>query len=64
MLTIRKARILRKKPLEKRYFGLKKWVKSVQTAGYNGAGTVYQVHTSKYSDLLLERVWFLSMGKW
>ena len=39
-LTIHKARILRKKPLEKTFLDIKKWVKSIQTAGYNGARTV------------------------
>jgi len=41
ILTIHKARILRKKPLEKTFLDFKKWVKSIQTAGYNGARTVY-----------------------
>jgi len=40
ILTIHKARILRKKPLEKTFLNFKKWVKSIQTAGYNGARTV------------------------
>ena len=40
ILTIHKARILRKKPLEKTFLDIKKWVKSIQTAGYNGACTV------------------------
>ena len=35
--TIHKARILRKKPLKKTFLDFKKWVKSIQTAGYNGA---------------------------
>ena len=43
ILTIHKARISRKKPLEKTFLDIKKWVKSIQTAGYNGARTVYQV---------------------
>ena len=35
------ARILRKKLLEKKTFlDFKKWVKSIQTEGYNGARTV------------------------
>ena len=38
--TIHKARILIKKPLEKTFLDFKKWVKSIQTAGYNGARTV------------------------
>ena len=32
--------MLRKKPLEKSFLDFKKWVKSIQTAGYNGARTV------------------------
>ena len=40
ILTIHKARILRKKPLEKTFLDFKKWVKSIETAGYNGVRTV------------------------
>ena len=40
ILTIHKARILRKKPLEKTFLDFKKWVKSIQTAGYNCARMV------------------------
>ena len=40
ILTLHKARILRKKILEKTFLDFKKWVKSIQTAGYNGARTV------------------------
>ena len=40
ILTIHKARILRKKPFEKTFLDFKKWVKSIQSAGYNGARTV------------------------
>ena len=40
ILTIHKTKIIRKKPLEKTFFNFKKWVKSIQTAGYNGARTV------------------------
>ena len=36
-----KARILLKKPLEKTFLDFKKWVKSIKTAGYNGACTVF-----------------------
>ena len=39
ILTIPKARILRKKLLEKTFLDFKKWVKSIQTGGYNGART-------------------------
>ena len=39
-LTIYKARILKKKPLEKTFLDFKKWVKSIQIAGYNGARMV------------------------
>ena len=35
ILTIHKARILRKKPIEKTFLDFKKWVKSIQTTGYN-----------------------------
>ena len=41
ILTIHKARILNKKPLEKTFLDSKKWVKRIQTAGYNGAHTVF-----------------------
>ena len=41
ILSVHKARILRKKTLEKTFLDFKKWVKSIQTAGYNGARTVY-----------------------
>ena len=40
ILTIHKARILRKKPLEKTFLDFKKWVKGIQTAGFNGGLTV------------------------
>ena len=32
-----------KKPLEKTFLDFKKWVKSKQTAGYNGAHTVVKM---------------------
>ena len=38
-----KARILMKKPLEKTFLDFKKWVKSIETAGYNGKPTVYSI---------------------
>ena len=41
ILTIHKARILRKKLLKKLFLDFKKWVKNMQTAGYNGARTVF-----------------------
>ena len=41
ILTIHKARLLRKNPLEKTFLNFKKWVKSIQTASYNGAHTVF-----------------------
>ena len=31
-----------KKPLEKTFLDFKKWLKRIQTAGYNGACTVYK----------------------
>jgi hypothetical protein len=46
ILTIHKARIFRKKVLEKTYLDFKKWAKSIQTAGYNGARTVYLSYKS------------------
>ena len=49
ILTIHKARILRKKPLEKTFFYFKKWVKSIQTAGYNGARTVFDKKSLPFS---------------
>ena len=49
ILTIHKARILRKKPLEKTFLDFKKWVKSIQTAGYNGARTVYNIQAAASS---------------
>jgi hypothetical protein len=39
-LNTNHSRILRKKSLEKMFLHFKKWVKSIQTAGYNGARTV------------------------
>ena len=51
ILTIHKARILRKKPLEKTFLDFKKWVKSKQTAGYNGACTVHGSENSLYISL-------------
>ena len=47
ILTIHKARILRKKLLEKTFLNFKKWVKNIQTAGYNGARTVLCSNNSK-----------------
>ena len=47
ILTIHKARILRKKPLEKTFLEFKKWVKSIQTMGYNGARTVCKMQVKK-----------------
>ena len=40
ILTIHKGRIFWKNLLEKTFFTFKKWVKSIQTASYNGARTV------------------------
>ena len=45
ILTIHKARILRKKTLEKTFLDFKKWVKNIQTAGHNGARTVIKTTT-------------------
>ena len=43
ILTIHKAGILRKNPLEKTFVDFKKWVKSIETVGYNVVRTVLQV---------------------
>ena len=40
ILTVHKVRILRKKLLKKAFLAFKNGVKSIQTAGYNGARTV------------------------
>ena len=42
ILIIHKARILRKKTPDKMFLDFKKWVKSIQTAGYNGVCTVFK----------------------
>ena len=42
ILTIHKDRIFWKKLLEKTFLTFKKWVKNIQTVGYNGARTVIQ----------------------
>ena len=44
ILVIHKARILWKKPLKKTFLAFKNGVKSIQTAGYNGARTVYKMY--------------------
>jgi hypothetical protein len=41
ILAIHKDRIFWKNLLEKTFLASKKWVKNIQTAGYNGARTVY-----------------------
>ena len=41
ILTIQKARILRKKLLKKSFLTFKKWVEKIQTTGYNGTSTKY-----------------------
>ena len=56
ILTIHKARILRKKPLEKSFLDLKKWVKSIQTEGYNGRRTVLKVQKI---EGLYRIIWYL-----
>ena len=43
ILTIHKDRIFWKNLLEKTFLTSKKWVKNIQTAGYNGARTVFHV---------------------
>ena len=42
ILTIHKARSLRKKLLKKSFFTFKKRVEKIQTTGYNGVCTVHQ----------------------
>ena len=60
MLTIHKARILRKKSLEKTLLDFKKWVKSIQTAGFNGALTLlYELAVMKRFYLRSGRSVFL-----
>ena len=50
-----KARIIKKKAPLKKFLDLKKWVKSIQTTGYNGVRTVYSLHqeTPQYES------WFM-----
>jgi hypothetical protein len=43
ILTIHKDRIFWKNLLEKTFLASKKWVKNIQTVGYNGASTVYSM---------------------
>ena len=64
ILTIHKVRILRKKPLEKTFLDFKKWFKSIQTAGYNGARTLFSyrrkiIHFSNYRST--GRNWIISL---
>ena len=42
-LTIHKGRIFWKTLLEKTFLNFKKWVKNIQTVGYNGARKVYKI---------------------
>ena len=46
-----KARILRKKTFEKTFLDFKKWVKSIQTKGYNGARTVYDSNITERNQI-------------
>ena len=50
ILTIHKARILRKKRLEKTFLDFKKWVKTIQTGGCNGACTVLYMQLFTYAS--------------
>ena len=43
ILTILKDKIFWKNLLEKTFLSFKKWVKNIQTLGYNGARTVYEI---------------------
>ena len=52
-MTINRARNKRKKLLERKFLDLKKWVKSIQTAGYNGARTVYCRYFGPQSNVVM-----------
>ena len=54
ILTIHKARILRKKLLEKTFLDFKKWVKTIQTAGYNDARTVLMCCFMNRAKMILQ----------
>ena len=51
ILTVHKVRILWKKLLKKTFLAFQNGVKNIQTAGYNGARTVYVF------EILGEKVW-------
>jgi hypothetical protein len=50
ILTIHKVRILQKKLLKKPFLAFKNGVKSIQTAGYNGAHTVVKLGDKERFD--------------
>ena len=54
ILTLHKARILRKRPLEKTFLDFKKWVKSIQTVD-STAGTLIRIHLDVQGFLFLHR---------
>ena len=41
----------------------KKWVKSIQTAGYNGARTVYEIGSLLYTAIVINVVSILKVDK-
>ena len=57
--TIHKVRILRKKLLKKTFLSFKNGVKSIQTAGYNGAHMVVNMQGS--CDILDQYLWMRRM---
>ena len=60
ILTIHKARMLRKKSYEKKIFDFKKWVISIQTAGYNGARTVFSDQLQRH--VFSSRLYFITVS--
>ena len=58
--TTHQAEILRKKPLAKTFLDFKKLVKSIQTAGYNGARTVNWMFYIKFPYHITKKHWLLS----
>ena len=65
ILTVHKGRIFLKNLLEKMFLNFKKWVKSIQTTGYNGARTVYYAlhwYNSDYKYWWYNFYLFVSVG--
>ena len=63
ILTIHKDRMSRKKPFEKTFLDFKKWVKNVQTAGYNGASTVPNIKYDLHHWVTHHIFWLYSIWK-